>query len=488
MSDPIKIDISRDKLTAIIRFSGSEQPTREQIVKALKDSGVVYGILEDVVDLCSSAKPSEAMCIARGEQPVSGKNGWVEILWTKKECQDSDRDSADTIDFRETSKLISISEGTLLAKRYPPESGLPGKAVTGEIITPPPPKAARIVAGKGVRLDSTEDMAYSTIQGRPVYRQTAGNTALISVEPSYTVTGDVCMKTGNIRFKGDVVVTGNVAETMILEASGSVHVGGIVTDARVLCGGSLVVVRNVISSDITAGIGSVECGKIKYLIQDIYADLTSLVQLMEQLRGKLANVEKLSFAAVVNGLIENRFKNLKTNVKQLVATKTFNLPFEVADAIESAKIITGLRFSQQSFKDMMHNLAQAVEVMHSQETQSSRITVNSVHGSTIKCSGEVVVTGKGCVNTTIYAGGNVKINGPFKGGEIFSEGNVEIDELGSNLGAPPLVRVNAKNMVKVNKTLPGCIIQVGSRRINITRETSAARYRLSTDGGTVEVV
>ncbi|MFZ5633429.1 MAG: DUF342 domain-containing protein [Bacillota bacterium] len=486
MPDYIKIDVSRDKLTATIRILSVEQTTRDEIVQALKNSGVVYGIFEDVVDLCASARPSEVMIIAKGDPPVPGKNGWVEILWEKKEESAVDIDSV-TVDYRETSKLISVNEGTLLAQRFPPQNGEAGKAVTGEVVLPPQPKEARIVAGKGVKLDTTEDRAYSTIQGRPVAK-VAGNTVLISVEPSYTVAGDVCMKTGNIRFKGDVIVTGNVTETMTLEASGNVKVGGIVTGARVLCGESLLVQKNVISSDITAGIGIVECGKIKYLIQDIYADLTNLVQMMEQLRGKMSNVEKLSFSVVVNSLIENRFKNLRANAKQLVTTKTFNLPFEVADAVESVKILTGLQFNQEDFKEMMHNLSKAVDIMNSQESQKTRVTVNSAHGSTIKCSGEVVVTGKGCVNTTIYAGGDVKITGPFKGGEIFSEGNVEIDELGSNLGAPPLVRVKSKNTVKVNKTLPGSIIQIGSSRINITRELSAARYRLSGDGGTVEIV
>lgn len=487
MPDNIKIDISRDKLTATIKIFGIEQPTREEILKALEGSRVVYGIFEDVVDLCASVKVNDLMIVASGDPPVPGKNGWVDILWEKQDEHNEDGDSEKTIDYRETSKLVSVNEGTLLAQRFPPVNGEPGKSVTGDVILPPPPKEARIVAGRGVRLDSTEDRAYSAIQGRPVAKR-AGTTVLITVDPSYTVVGDVSMKTGNIRFKGDVIVTGNILETMTVEASGNVKVNGIVTGAHVFCGESLAVQRNVISSNITAGIGAVECGKIKYLIQDIYNDLNNLIELMDQLRGKMSNIEKFTFSQVVNGLIENRFKNIRVIAKQLVATKTFNLPFEVADALESVKVIAGMQFSQEDFKELMHNLKQAVEVTGSQETQKARVTISSAHGSTINCSGEVIVNGKGCVNTTIHAGGNVKITGSFKGGEIYSEGNVEMDELGSNLGAPPLVRVKSKNVVKVNRTLPGSIIQIGSNRINVTRELGAARYRMSSDGETIEIV
>jgi len=486
-SDLIKIDISRDKLTATIKVLGSEVPSRQDVLDALKIKGVVYGVLEKVVDFCSTIVAEDLMVIAKGDPPVAGKNGWVEILWEQPGGQAEAEDSARTIDYRETSKLVSVNEGTLLARRHPPVKGEPGKAVTGEVVLPPEAREARIVAGRGVRLEDGEDKAVSAIQGRPLAKK-AGPTMLVTVEPSYTVVGDVSMKTGNIRFKGDVIVTGNITETMSLEASGSVKVNGIVTGANVFCGESLSVQKNVISSSITAGMGAVECGKIKYLMQDLYAELTSMVELLDQIRHKLVNVDRMSFGQVVNGLIENRFKNVRVYAKQLIHTKTFNLPFEVADALESIKIITGVQFSQEEFRELMYHLDQAVKVMNSQETRKAKVVVNSAHGSTIKCSGEVLVTGKGCVNTTIYALGNVKINGPFKGGEVYSEGNVEIDELGSNLGAPPLVRIKSKSYVKVNRVLPGSIIQIGANRINLTRELSAAKYRLSSDGETIEIV
>lgn len=487
MPESIKIDISRDKLTAAVRIIGTLPPAREEILAALKEKGVVYGILENVVDLCSMVVPEDVKIIARGDPPVPGKNGWVDLLWEKREETGTSPDETGTIDFRETSKLISVNEGIQLAQKYPPVKGEPGKAVTGEAIIPPEPKEARIVAGRGVKLDIGEEKAFSAIQGRPVAKK-SGTTVLIVVEPSYTVVGDVCMKTGNIRFKGDVTVTGSITETMSLEASGNVLVHGIVTGAHVFCGESLVVRRNVISSDITAGIGAMESGKIRYLIQDLYTDLKNMIELMEQIRDKLANIEKLSFSQVINSLIENRFKNVRVYAKQLANVKTFNLPFEVVDAVESIKIIAGVQFSQENFKELMYHLDHAVKVMESRESRKATVTLHAAHGSTIKCSGEVIVTGKGCVNTTIYARGDVKITGPFKGGEVFSEGNVDIDELGSNLGAPPLVRVKSKNHVRVKKTLPGSIIQIGANRIHVTREISMAKYKLGSDGETIEIV
>jgi len=56
-----------------------------------------------------------------------------------------------------------------------------------------------------------------------------------------------------------------------------------------------------------------------------------------------------------------------------------------------------------------------------------------------------------------------------------------MEELGSNLGAPPLVRVKSKHMVKIHKPLPGSIIQIGSSRINISRELGRSVFKLNTD-------
>jgi len=479
MSDLVKIDVSRDKMTATIKTSSVDNITREDIISALKNNGVVYGIFDDVVDISTSVRSGGIMVIAKGEPPVQGANGWVEILW-ENSSEQGNNESSKAVDFRETSKLVSVNEGVLLAQRHPPQEGKPGKGVTGEAIMPIQPKAARIVTGRGAKLDETGDRAYSTSQGRPVAK-IAGTTVSILVEPSYTIAGDVSLKTGNIRFKGDVNVAGNVTETMSVEASGSVRVNGIVTGASVHCGESLVILKNVISSNISAGLGYLECGKVKYLLQDLYSDLVKVLQIMEQLRGQSPNLEKIPFFQVVNGLIETRFKNVRANAKQAITLKSFNLPFEVSEALEAIKIAVGISFTQEDFKDMMNKLSQALAIMNARENNGARVEVGAVSASTIKCSGNVIVSSKGCVNTTIYAGGDVKITGHFKGGEIYCEGNVEMDELGSNLGAPPLVRVKSKHMVKINKPLPGSIIQIGSNRINISRELGRSVFKLNTD-------
>lgn len=486
MPDNIRVDISKDKLTATIKVLGDVPPGMEEISNKLKSIGVVYGIIPEALSKSTVAGLDESIIIAQGAPPVPGKNGWVELVW-EQSTESCGLEVEDTIDYRETSKLCSVNEEDLLAVKHPAVNGQPGKAVTGELLMPPEPKEAAIITGRGVRLSSDGNKAYSTIQGMPVAKKTR-EVAFLKVEHSYTVSGDVSLKTGNIRFKGDVVVAGNVTETMIVEASGNVQVHGIVTGAEIMCGDSLIVNKNIIGSKIIAGMGAVECGKIKYLIEDLYNDFKDLLVLIEPMKDKLTSVDKLSFAQVIHGLIDMRFKNIKSNAKQLISTSTFNLPYEVVDAIEAVKVVIGVSYNHQGIDELMQHLDKALKVMSIQDDKNSGVTANSIHGSTINCSGNVIVTGKGCINSDIFALGTVKITGPFKGGQVVSEGNIEIDELGSGLGSPALVRVKSKNFIKVKKTNPGSVIQIGSSRINITKELSAAKFVLGNKGETIDII
>lgn len=478
MSNSLKIDLSRDKLTATIKVTGMDPITRDDILGALKNSGIVYGVFEDVVDIATSGSIDDYLIIAKGDPPVGGKNGWVEILWKATNPEDQ-LDAEKTVDFRETSNLISVNEGVLLAQVHPPQEGKPGKMVTGEEISPPQPKVATIMAGKGVRLDNNGAMAYSANQGRPVAK-VVGPNVVISVEPSFTVTGDVCLKTGNIRFKGDVAVTGSVSETMKLEASGNVTINGIVTGAHVYSGKDLIIQKNIISCEVAAGIGAMESGKIRYMVQDLHDDISKLLQAIEQLKSQSPELSKLPYTQLVNSLLENRFRNIKGNTKQFLLSKSFNLPFEVEEAAEAIKIITTMHFTPEDLKRVTEILLKALVVMDSHVVEKAKIRVGSASASTIKCSGDVLVL-KGCVNTTIYAGGNVIIKGHFKGGEIYSEGSAELDELGSTLGAPPLVRIKPKGFVRIRSTHPGSVIQIGSTRLNVTQELARSTFRLNSN-------
>ena len=62
-------------------------------------------------------------------------------------------------------------------------------------------------------------LAVAAIGGRPVYRN-----GILSVNKQLIVEQDVDMDSGNIRFTGDIIVMGNVTESMKVDSGGIVEI------------------------------------------------------------------------------------------------------------------------------------------------------------------------------------------------------------------------------------------------------------------------
>jgi hypothetical protein len=92
----------------------------------------------------------------------------------------------------------------------------------------------------------------------------------------------------------------------------------------------------------------------------------------------------------------------------------------------------------------------------------SYITVPNVLNSKIYCSGNVLVMGKGCVNSKIHAGGALKISGIVRGGEVYGRLGVEINEVGAESGTATIISVPHDQMIKINKVMEGTSILIGN--------------------------
>jgi cytoskeletal protein CcmA (bactofilin family) len=304
----------------------------------------------------------------------------------------------------------------------------------------------------------------------------------------YVHNSDVDIKTGNLRFTGDVKITGNVCEAMEVHVSGNVEIQGLVTMARVVSGGKLVVYGNVISSRLRAGIVFPGAKKLGFMFSDINNELQSLNNALDQLaKMKIINFNVVDFGRVVLGLLDSRFKNIRPlvkNIQSFLGNKPpADMPQEILDVAGMLGCFLGIKqLTKEMFDEVVSEVSVVLDLLSEKSGQGGgSIFVRSALASMIQSSGSVHITGQGCVNTNITAGGNVSIRGSFKGGEILSEGNVDVNELGSNLGAPPVVRVAAGNTIKIRKAYEGSVIQVGKRRVTLTREMDSFRARLNKD-------
>lgn len=482
----LQVTIASNRLAAYVSVPAPVSGLDQQAVyDALAAAGVVYGINPEAVASFAAHPREEPVLVAEGTPPQPGRDEYVELLFLGREQRGQAEEDAQRVDFRETSTIISVEAGTLLAVKHPAVPGTEGKAVTGEDILPPSPKQVELRAGKGVEIREEGTKAFALVNGRP-WAKEGPRACTVAVDPVLIHKDDVCIKSGNIRFKGDVKILGDVCEAMEVWASGNVEIMGLVTRATVQCGGKLSVHRGVFNSRLRAGRHFPGAKKMAFLLQDLKGNLDLLARAIGQIR-EMKDFEQADFGRLVLALLDTRFKELrvlvKNTIRQVASYRSDQLPEELTRLVRSISCLVGLHpLTPQNFQEVLENVNAALEVLVQQDAAQADVRVHSAIMSNIQSSGNVYVLSQGCVGTVIYAGGNVVVKGSFKGGEIFCEGNAEIQELGSNLGAPPVVRVGPHSHIKVGGAFPGAVLQVGNRRVTLSQQMGSFKARLNKEG------
>jgi uncharacterized protein (DUF342 family) len=230
---------------------GGGDPTEEDIRSQLRERGVVYGLLEEAIrDFADRPRYNERVLVAEGRRPENGRD--ARIVYNFKVRHDLQlREKNGRVDFRELDLVQNVEAGQVVARKEPREEGVSGQTVSGRILPAKPGKEAAIECGRNVRLAEDGMSALATINGQVLV--TAGR---ISVEPIYTVEGDVNLKTGNILFLGTVFVKGNVEDGFTVKAAGNIEVMGSVGKCTLDAEGDIIVHQGILGK----GEGQVHAG------------------------------------------------------------------------------------------------------------------------------------------------------------------------------------------------------------------------------------
>ena len=201
----------------------------------LEELGVTHGILDDVVREFEPARVLESVCgIARGQSPRKGRDAGVTLTFDPETQHEPAAREDGGVDFRTTLAEQFVEADTVLARRQPPVEGTEGEDVFGQAVAPPrvQDRLLEQMAGPNTEVRGEELVAVET--GQPVL---AGQR--ISVLQVIEVPGDLDYSVGNIGFRGDVVVRGDVLPGFTIEASGSVSVSGVTEGASIQAGQGL---------------------------------------------------------------------------------------------------------------------------------------------------------------------------------------------------------------------------------------------------------
>ena len=255
----VAVDIGEQEMKAFISCSppgrGGVDVSAEEIRGLLRSRGVVFGIREEAIQgFVDRPRYNERVLVAEGQKPVNGRD--ARVVYNFKVHHDVQlKEKNGRVDFKELDLVQNVEAGQVVARKEPREEGASGQTVSGRILPAKPGRDLSIECGKNVKLAEDGMSAQATINGQVLL--VAGR---LSVEPVYTVEGDVNLKTGNILFLGTVLVKGNVEDGFIVKAAGNIEVMGSVGKCTLDAEGDIIVHQGILGKNegrVHAGINLV---------------------------------------------------------------------------------------------------------------------------------------------------------------------------------------------------------------------------------------
>lgn len=463
------------------------------ILSSLEQFRVIHGFNHNEIMKAANTESSGWFTIASGRKPIEGENGKIEILVnTDKKIGPQERTNG-TIDYREVQVIPTVQKGQVIAFVHPPIPGRPGTTVTNEPIPPKQVYPLMIQPGKGIALIENDTKIVATETGRPLIEQ-RGLMVKASIIEKLVHSSDVDITSGNIRFKGDIDILGNVEEGMIVESGGQISIFKNVYSASVSSVNSVAIQGNVIKGSISAGKQNIFTSELVYLLTTIQEKLSKKILCIEQLMVspafKMTDYSKKGLFPLIKLLLDKKFQSLLIPVKHFLEISSRGshlLDLEWLTLAEQLRMcflstIPNEYHSLNRLRDFQKKLTDTIEKHENEQDKQCFVQLQYALNSSIYSCGDVSIVGQGCYNSKIHAGGTLKINGIFRGGEIYARLGAVIKETGSEGGVISKIIVPSDGTIQIEHAKEGTVLQIGKTKYSFHKEKRWITARLDEGG------
>ncbi|MDO5517532.1 MAG: FapA family protein [Clostridium sp.] len=411
----------------------------------LKKNNIVKGIDEEKLKrACENGTKGQYIEVAHGREPVDDIPSTLKILFDIGQ-KDIEIDSTiQKIDYKNVYSIVNVEAGDVLAEIIPRVDGSNGFDVSGEEIKRKIAANRPIKVGGGCKIENNKIIAAKN--GRP-----SSKNGVISVNSIYKV-DNVDIKSGNIKFIGDVEVDNGVSEGMAINAGNSVLINKDIESAAISAGGEINIKGNILKSKVTTG--QIDVDKKLYVdnLKKLSSEIKTMLECSEELMQR-TNME-MSFTEVAKVLIENKFRNIPKLSSSIIG-QSFTLEVEDHEIMSFMKNkIIGINISnikdEQELIDFEDMLKNEIDFYEDDMIIQSDINISYCQDSLIKSTGRIVVTGKGTYVSDIIALNEVEFvhkDAVARGGKISSLKSVMLGTVGSPAGVRTVVAVPENGVI-----------------------------------------
>ena len=250
---------------AAIPKMGSPEALASMLVRELAQRNITFGLdNEAILNIMRERTIDEEVMIAAGKPPRKGRDASVEVLLEPPTFEAST--GADgRLDYKNLQNIAEVKAGDVIARGSVADAGEPGINIFGKEVRPPalkerirfPAGKNTVISGDGLEMQAAKDGFLRW------------NGERIDVAEIYLLRGDVDLRSGNIRYNGDVEIFGNVQPGFEVNGGGDVRIMGNIDAGSVTSQNGKVIVRGGVAgtSDRLASIvaeGDIQIGRARF--------------------------------------------------------------------------------------------------------------------------------------------------------------------------------------------------------------------------------
>jgi|HigsolmetaGSP12D_1036236.scaffolds.fasta_scaffold00365_13 hypothetical protein len=399
--------------------------------------------------------PSYApVLIARGKEPVHGTDAKLELFF-KETIESRFEEVNGVVDYRNHLKIPSVKKGELIARKHPMVPGQAGYNVFGQPIDPPHPKDIIMVGKQHVHITQNQE-AYATRDGRP--RIIGNRVKFIDIATAHVVPGDVDLRTGNIVFSGDIIIYGNVTDSMIVEALGDVYVMGHVYRATVTATGSIYIKGNTIGSKLYSGYFGVLFNRLYQFSNKLNDQFKLLRQTARQILSMASSKgQRVAENQVINLLMQTKFQDIPAIINDILIciSNIQNIRREqMNDLKESLQHFVQTSAYQpktdQDVAKLQSLLVETIDFIKRCEEMPVVTDIQQCHLTEILSNGDILIRKQGVLQSKLYAKNNIVFydkHSVCRGSELEAGGSISAMIVGGVSGGGTVLKAGRKVVV-----------------------------------------
>lgn len=207
-----------------------------QLKTALQEGGVNTGIVEEKLqELIDNKIYNSEVVIANGIQPVDGVDGRYEYNFNANLDNKPKMLPDGSVDYWSVHSIEAVVEGQVIAIYHPAIEGRDGITVKGRVLTAKHGREQMPIKGKGFER-MNDNLTYTASMDGKIEMQ---NDRIV-ILPVHEVNGNAEVAAGNIDFRGDIVIHGNVESGVAIRATGSITIDGVVEACTIEAGKDII--------------------------------------------------------------------------------------------------------------------------------------------------------------------------------------------------------------------------------------------------------